>query len=179
MTTRTIAAVLAVVTLPIGIGFTGIAAAEHDQVAALVGLTLVVIGLAAAVTRIIHTAVADTAAERQRLHAAEERANSEYMRYIAARALVDADAERLCRQATELEARTTQQIAAERHQLMADVEDRAAALKQEGYFIGLAHGQRGVAEAKAGALNGRMAAVIPLPTPAVGSESTVGSGHSS
>ncbi|MEU6235909.1 hypothetical protein [Kitasatospora sp. NPDC047058] len=179
MTTRTTTTALAATTVPIGIGAAGAALLKSNTAAAVVALTLVVIGIAAVVTRTIHTAVTDTTAERQRLYAAQDRTNAEYMRYIAARAIVDADAERLCRQAAELETRVAAMIAKERDELLADVEDRAAELKQEGYFIGLEHGQRTIAEAEAGAPSGHMATVIPLPAPAIGSESTVGSGHSS
>jgi uncharacterized protein YcgL (UPF0745 family) len=177
MTTRT-AAMLAGITLPIGIATTSIAALRHDAVVALVGLTLVVIGLAGAVTHIICAAITNTDRERRQLHTAEERANGEYMRYIAARAIVDADSERLCREAAALEAQTLQQLAAERAAMQDEFDTARTKIKQQGYFIGLAHGQRTIAEAAAGPHTGRMATVIPLPTPPAGSEPTAGSGHS-
>ncbi|MGW6912490.1 hypothetical protein ACWGB8_01510 [Kitasatospora sp. NPDC054939] len=178
MTARTTAA-LAGIALPTGIAITGVAAIRHDPLTALIGLTLVVIGLAAAVTHTVCAAVTNTELERRQLHEAKQRADSLYMRSIAARAIVDADAERLCREAAALEARIAQRLAAEREALQAEFEASRTAVKQEGYFIGLAHGQRTIADAAAGPHTGRMATVIPLPTPPAGSESTVGSGHSS
>jgi hypothetical protein len=144
---------------------------------AVVGLILAIVGAAAAVTRVIHNAVTDTAVERRRLHLAEERAAAEYARYIAARAIVDADAERLCRDAADMEARSARSLANERERLNLETEELRGALKREGYRLGFAHAQRGIVEAQSQV--GRMATVIPLPAPAIGSESTAGSGHSS
>ncbi|MFD0405505.1 hypothetical protein [Kitasatospora sp. NPDC127116] len=144
---------------------------------AVVGLIFAIIGAAATVTRVIHSAVTDTAIERRRLHRAEERTAAEYARYIAARAIVDADAERLCRDAADMEARSARRLADERERLRLETEDLRGALKRQGYQIGFAHAQRGIVEAQNQV--GRMATVIPLPSPAVGSEPATGSGHSS
>ncbi|MEU8920023.1 hypothetical protein AB0D10_03670 [Kitasatospora sp. NPDC048545] len=175
MTTRTTTAGLAGAAIPVCAVTAGAAVIQHDEALAIVGLIFAIVGAAAMVTRIIHAAVTDTAIERRRLHLAEEHAASEYARYIAARAIVDADAERLCREAADIEARSARRLAEERERLQLETEATRGALKREGYRIGFAHGQRGIAEAHN--QPGRMATIIPLPAPSAGSDPTLGSGH--
>ncbi|MFF0409169.1 hypothetical protein ACFYUY_01870 [Kitasatospora sp. NPDC004745] len=177
MTTRTITAALACAATLIGIAAASAAIIDHDAVVAVIGFTFVIIGAGSAALRVVYAAITDTAMERSRLQLAEERATSEYTRYIAARAIVDADAERLCREAAGIEARAEHHLAEEREKLLVELEGQRSALKLAAYRLGFNHALRGVAEA--GAPADHLATVIPISALAVGSDSTVGSGQSS
>jgi hypothetical protein len=66
------------------------------------------------------------------------------VKYVALRAIVDADAERLCRLGVQMEQDAVAQLAAEREELAAALEDKRAAIMREGFLIGLNLNDRNV-----------------------------------
>lgn len=174
MTIKTTTEVAAGLALPSG-AVVVTSAARHGNVAlAIAGMTLVIVGIAAVVIHVITRAITDTSAERRSLQEAESRAVSEYMRYLSARATLDADADRLCREAAQLELDSAHQLIEARETLQLEFDDRLEAEKRKAYFKGMAHATRGAAALNAP--NGGEAVVIQLPFPAVGSNSGSGQG---
>jgi len=158
---------LARICLPLGALTIAAGAAQQNIALALGGFALVVTGLTAVAIHVIVSAIRDTAEERRRLQEARDEVEEDRTRCIALRAGVDADEERLCRLGVQMEHDTAEQLAAERAELMAELEDKRAAIKREGFVIGLNLNDRGVI---ANALQPRPdAKVIHLPVGTIGS----------
>jgi hypothetical protein len=152
--------------------------AQQNVTLTLGGFALLVVGLTAIVVHMLDHAIRDTteerrrlqdslAEERRRLQEAQEEVQADRLKYLAARAHVDHEAERLCRLGIQMELDTTARLVAEREELMAELEDRTASLKNEGFQLGLVYNDRGLI---GDALYPRPdAKVIQLPVGTVGS----------
>lgn len=135
---------LARICLPSGAVTIAAGAAQQNIALALGGFALIVTGLTAVVLRAMDRAIRDTAEERHRLQRALAEVEADRMKYVALRADVDSDAERLCRLGVQMEHDTLAQLAAEREELMADLEDKRAAIMREGFDLGLNLNDRNV-----------------------------------
>lgn len=152
------------------------------------GVALVVMGGISRARRSVERVIRDTSRERDRLQRALDEAEAEHKRYIAARAVVDHEAERLCQQMAKAEHETAErlaaaladldaQAAAEREELLAEVEDRRNAIKLEGWVNGYDAGERGILAETSRSTTG--ATVIHLPLSALKSDvTTAGTGSS-
>lgn len=170
--------------------------ATNSAPQAAAGVALIVLGAVGRARRMVERVISDTSRERERLQREQEAAQAGHMQYVAARAVLDREQENLCEQMAEAERKTAETLAAElirlhavveaerealrsafeaeREALLTDVENRKAALKKEGWVVGYDAGQRGILdihEPTSGAV------VIPMPLPAVGSDTTTGKGH--
>jgi hypothetical protein len=97
------------------------------------------------------------------------------MKYVAARALLDREAEHLCAQVAEMERKAAELIAAERAALADELEDRESDLKRQGWALGYDVGRRGIILGAPQSAGG--AIVIPMPARSVGSDvTTAGTG---
>lgn len=174
---QTIREHLAEISLTAGATTVGYATIDTNPTLAVAGLALIVIGATAAALR----AIRDTGRERDRLQRVVDEAQAERAKYVAARALVDRDAEYVCEQMEKNERETAAyiaaeterlqaQVAAEREELLAEIEDKRSAIKREGFLIGLDAGTRGVVFEPARPSS--QAVVIQMPRAAVGSEAT-------
>lgn len=135
---------LARICLPVGALTIAAGAAGQNIALALGGFALIVTGLTAIVLRAMDRAIRDTTEERRRLQKARDEVEADRARHIALRAGVDADAERLCRLGVQMEHDNAVQLAAERAELMAELEDKRAAIRREGFNIGLRLNDRNV-----------------------------------
>ena len=130
--------------LPFGAVTIAAGAAQQNVALALGGFALIVTGLTAVVLRSMDRAIRDTAEERHRLQKALAEVEADRMKYVALRAVVDADAERLCRLGIQIEQDAAVQLATQREELMAELEDKRAEIKREGFDIGPNLNDRGV-----------------------------------
>jgi len=158
------------------------AATLQDKPAqAIAGVGIMMLGATRCVMALVERAVRDTSHERDRLQRALREAQAEHTRYMVLRAFVDREAEDLCRQMEKNEEATAAyiaaetdrlntQAAAEREELLAEIEDLRIAIKTEGFQIGYAAGTRGITFGPARPPAG--AVVIQLPRPPIGSDAT-------
>ena len=130
--------------LPLGVATIAAGAAQQDIALALGGFALIVSGLTAIVLRAMDRAIRDTAEERHQLQKALAEVEADRVKYVALRAVVDADAERLCRLGVQMEQDAVAQLAVEREELTAELEDKRAVIMREGFNIGLSLNDRGV-----------------------------------
>jgi hypothetical protein len=156
--------------LGVGAVVLAISLATDSVPQAAAGIALVILGGAVRALRVIEHAIRDTTHERNRLQVEQEAAQALHMKYVAARALLDREAESLCAQMATLERETTERIATEREELMAELEDREADLKRQGWWLGYDAGQRGIL--LGGSKSAVGATVIPMPIRNIGSDAT-------
>lgn len=146
---------------------------------AIAGLALVCAGLAAWIPTAIDRAIRDTSAERAQLARLMDENISQEQQYIAARAVLDNDRERLIQEMERVEREAADTIAVEKRRLRANAdaeraalelefEQQRAKLKLDAYLTGLGHGERGIT------LEGPAvdAKVIQLPLGPIGSGRT-------
>ena len=163
---------LAQIFLPAGLLAVSAAIASDDDTAAIGSLALVIIGISALITHIVERAIRDTTEERRRLQDSLSEVEMDRARYVALRARVDAEEERLCRQADRLEHDTKAQLARERAAMQAEFEDKYSRVKTEGFRLGVAYNDRGLLDHVA---QPRVdAKVIRLPGRALGSSAGQG-----
>ncbi|WP_035796328.1 hypothetical protein [Kitasatospora mediocidica] len=150
----------------------------HTPTQAVAGLALILTGITSYALNVIDRAVRDTSHERDRLQEELKATRAEHMRYVVAKAFVDREAEELCRNMELAEqenaaylasqtARVMALAAAEREELLADVEDRESSLKRQGFLQGFDAGLRGIALPPTAPTTG--AVVIQMPRAAIGS----------
>ncbi|WP_354643956.1 hypothetical protein [Kitasatospora camelliae] len=168
MTTKTIARNMAGFTLPLGAIAEGLAITRTHVPAAIAGLAVLIVGVAAIVTLVIDAAIRDTSEDRRNLHAAQARATDEYTRCIAMRAVLDAETDRVLRGAEQAEAARERSYQSRLEELVANVEDMRASIKREGYELALDHMERGILTLPAQQSSGS-AQVIAMPQRPVGS----------
>lgn len=169
MTTKTAARVTAGIALPSGAITEILAVALGDASAAVAGLTIVIVGIASVVICINEAAVRDTSTERRQLQAAKDAAQQEYARWVAMRAELDLETERVLRAAELSERGRRAEYERLREELFADLEDRGATLRKEGYLLAIKHQDRGLLTPPS--RDAVDAQVIPLPR-TVGSSPT-------
>lgn len=178
-TTRTYRALLAGISLPLGVAAIAASIPEHAPTQAVAGLALILAGITSYALNVIDRAVRDTSHERDRLQEELKATQAERMRCVVARAFVDREAEQLCQKMELAEQETAVYLAtqtarimalaaAEREELLADVEDRESSLKREGFLRGLDAGIRGIALPSSAPTAG--AVVIQMPRAAIGSK---------
>lgn len=157
---------LARICLPIGALTIGAGAMHSDTALAIGGLALVIMGLTGAAVHVLARIIRDTTfdrrkmqraldderrrlhlslnEERQRLQRAIEEVEADRARYLILRASTDAEAEALCRLGIQMERDTAATLAAEREEMLADLEDKRSAIMNKGFQIGLDYNDRGV-----------------------------------
>lgn len=174
-TTKTLAGT----SLILGLAVLGSAVILDALEQAIAGLALVCVGLAAWIPTVIDRAIRDTTAERARLQRLTDENIIQEQQYIAARAVLDNDRERLVQEMDRVEREAAAQVAAEKRRLRAraeaertalqlEFEQQRSTLKMDAYLKGLDHGERGIM------LGGPAtdAVVIQLPLGAIGSGRT-------
>lgn len=135
---------LAKICLPAGAAIVAAGAHQEHTALALGGFALIVTGLTSIVIDVLTRAICETNAERRQLHSALATADEARMRYLAARKYFDDEKERLCRVVIQLEHDAASQLASEREELMADIEDKRSEIKREGFDLGLNYNDRGI-----------------------------------
>lgn len=182
MTTQTIRKTLAGSTLTAGTAAIGAAIPSHSPTQGVAGLALIIVGVTAWVLTVIDHAIRDTARERKRLQDLIDEEFTEKAKYQALRGIIEGERERMCHEMAKLEHDTAERLAAEierlrtiaeaeREELMAELEDREAAIKTEGWQRGFDHGVRGITLDEA-LHSGDDATVFQLPVSAIGSGGT-------
>lgn len=174
MTTKTAARVTAGIALPSGAITEILAVALGDASVAVAGLTIAIVGIASVVICINEAAVRDTSTERQQLQAAKDAAQQEYARCLTARAELDVETERVLRAAESSERGRRAHYENLRAELFADLEDRKATLKKEGYLLAIAHQDRGLLSRPS--RDAVDAQIITLPRPVGSSPTASGQG---
>lgn len=179
--TRSIKQRLAEISLAAGAAGIGAATLQDRPAQAIAGVGLMMLGATRCVMGLVERAVRDTSHERDRLQQTLRETQAEHTRYLVARAFVDREAEDLCRLMKEGEEKATAyivaeakrlntQVAAERERLLAEVEDRSAALKTQGFIQGLNAQISGITLDSDRPAHG--ARVIHLPRTPIGSDAT-------
>jgi hypothetical protein len=181
VTNRITQRIAAGLSLILGTAVIGAAIIERAPVQAIAGLALITVGLTAWVLTVIDRAIRDTSAERTRLQRLIDETVAQQQQYFAARAVLDGEAERLCRDMARVERDAANRIAAEkeclrikaqaeRDALLDEFENQRSTLKREAYLVGLGHGERGIV---LGLTEPPVDAIIlQLPVAAVGSTRT-------
>lgn len=179
MTVQPTTETLAKIALPVGAIGMAVAVVQLSVPIALAALAFVMVGLAAAVTHVIERAVTNTDLEREQLLRAQEQANELFAKNLLTRSHLDEQSGWLRHRAEELEAELEQRAQQEREELLADLEDRRAAIKREGYFTALDHVKRGILTPGMPLPDGTGATVIQLPVQDLGSNPSAERGNPS
>lgn len=169
----------------VGIGLSAVALSLLGLPTQAAGIALIVIGGISRARRSVEDVIRNTSRERDRLQRALDEAEAEHKRFLMARAVVDHEGERLCQQLAKAERDAAErlaaglqdlriQAAAEREDLLAEIEDRRSAIKMEGWLIGYSAGERGILGGVDPLAAG--ATVIHLPVSTLKSDATT-AGH--